>query len=126
MMRTCPDCNGYGLIYGEFHCQMCDGCGDVDIYPAGRPTHTEKQWAERLHKRLIEVEEAQEDPLATAGLIADILIIGDEDIPVFGVLKNVNNPTESFLRGFYAIGSTTDKAIDNAIAKIREGSQSSE
>lgn len=91
---------------------------EVDIYPAGEPRYTEKEYAEKLHSMLQSVEEAQEDALAISALVADMLMVDNEDVPVFGVLQNINDMNESFEEENYAIGATPTKAIAAAIAKV--------
>lgn len=88
---------------------------EVDIYPAGEPRYTEAEFAERLHSMLIEVEELQEDTLATSALVADMFMVDNEDVPVFGVLRNIHDADESFEEDKYLMEELPTVAVEKAI-----------
>lgn len=104
----------YMNIYTEDEQSMLLGT-DVDIYPAGEPRYTEKEFAEKLHSMLREIEEAQPDSCAITALIPDMLMVDNEDVPVFGVVQNIHNASDSFDEDKYVMDELPTVAIEKAI-----------
>lgn len=104
-------------IYTEDEQSMLLGT-EVDIYPAGEPRYTEKEFAEKLHSMLQEIEEAQPDSCAITALIPDMLMVDNEDVPVFGVVQNIHNATESFDEDMYVTGDTPIEAAEKVLGAV--------